>query len=156
MLVFGYGSLMNPTSLAKTSTTAKIIDRIALRGYQRKANAVHEAFPEVAMNIVPNPAFSVTGVLVDFPETDFPALETRETGYTMVDITNAVSGSYDTPVYTFIAPNVSEYHGKCIAQEYLNVCLGGVPDAEREQWLLETVVECGINGTLNSEQYRHA
>lgn len=156
MLIFGYGSLMNPDSLAKTSTDARIIGRATLRGHQRKANAMNEAFPEVAMNVVPNEAFSVTGALIQFPENDLPALQKRETGYEMVDITNQLEDEFDESVYTFIAPDSKKYEGKQIRQEYLEVCLGGVPAEEREQWLLETVVECGISGESKDREFRHA
>lgn len=147
---------MNPESLQKTSTTAHIIDRVSLQGYQRKANAMHEAFPEVAMNIVPNDVFSVTGALIEFPEADLPALQQRETGYEMVDVSASIMDPYSQPIFTFIAPNESEYHGKCVRQEYLEVCLGGVPTHEREQWLLETIVECGISTEPRDRTYRHA
>lgn len=156
MLIFGYGSLMNPESLAKTSATARVVRRVTLQGYQRKANAMHEAFPEVAMNIIPNTDFNVRGVLIDFPEGDLPALKQRETGYEMVDVSAALLEKCEVPVFTFIAPNVSEYQGKRIRQEYLDVCLGGVPAEEREQWLLETVVECGISGEPKDRVYRHS
>lgn len=117
---------------------------------------MHEAFPEVAMNIVPNDAFRVTGVLITFPEIDLPALQKRETGYDMIDVAEALVGEYDEPVYTFIAPNVTTYHGKQIRQAYINICLGGVPETERPQWLLETVVECGISDEPKDREYRHA
>jgi hypothetical protein len=147
---------MNPASLGKTSSTARIQKRITVVGYQRKANATHEYFSEVALNIVPNPVFSVTGVLIDFPESDLPALRTRETGYDMVDISHDLAEAVTSPVYTFIAPNTSEYYGKYISSEYLDICLEGVPDNEREEWLLETVIECGISDKPNKSVYRHA
>ena len=156
LLVFGYGSLMNPESLAETSAAARIVSRVTLTGYQRKANAMHDAFPEVAMNVVPNEAHAVVGTLIEFPEVDLPALRQRETGYEMVDVTQSLREPIAGPVFTFIAPNVSEYHGKRIRREYLDVCLGGVPNEEREQWLLETVVECGISDEPKDRLYRHS
>jgi cation transport regulator ChaC len=156
MLVFGFGSLMNPESLAKTSATAVILRRVTLHGYQRKANAMHEAYSEVAMNIVPSEVFDVTGVLIDYPEADLPALRRRETGYEMVDITEHLTGEFETPVYTFIAPNRTDYQGRQVSSEYIQICLAGVPEAERERWLLETIVECGISDEPRNREYRHA
>lgn len=156
MLIFGYGSLMNAESLARTSSKARIMERATLRGYQRKANAMHDAFPEVALNIVPNEAFSVRGVIIDYPEAELPALEKRETGYEMVNIAPQLADVAHQTVFTFIAPNVTDYQGKCIRHEYLAVCLAGVPADEQQQWLLETVVECGISGEPKDRKYRHA
>jgi len=156
MWIFGYGSLMNPESLAKTSATARIVKRVTVRGYQRKANAMHEAFPEVAMNIVPNEVHEVFGALIDFPEADLPALRQRETGYEMVDITDRLVEEFGDPVHTFIAPNSVDYQGRRVRREYLDVCLAGVPPTEREQWLLETVVECGISNEPKDREFRHA
>ena len=154
--IFGYGSLMNPESLAVTSTTAKIIARVKLNGYQRKVNAMSDAYPEVAMNIVPSAAYTVEGVLIEFPEADMPQLQTRETGYRMVDVTKSMQDTFDQAVYTFIAPNRSEYAGKVVHQAYINTCLGGVPEDDREQWLLETIVECGITDRPREKRYRHS
>lgn len=147
---------MNPESLRKTSVSARILCRVTLNGYQRKANAMHEAFPEVAMNIVPNEAFAVTGVLIDFPETDLPALRQRETGYEMVNVTDLITSAQSNLIYTFVAPNLTEYAGKKIHQEYLDVCLGGVPQEQQDQWLKETVIECEVTTRPRQRTYRHS
>lgn len=156
MLVLGYGSLMNPESLAKTSPTATILKRVRLQGYQRKANAMSDAFPEVAMNIVPNEHSSLLGALINLPEVDLPALRQRETGYEMVDVTAAIEPRPEEAVFTFIAPDRTEYRGKKIHQSYLDVCLGGVPETEREQWLAETIIECEITTAPRQKEYRHS
>ena len=135
---------MNPVSLADTSPTARILCRVQLNGYQRNVNARHEAFPDLAMNIVPNSDLSVSGVVIDVPAADMPALRQREVGYACVDITAALAEPFDTAVHTFIAPDVSVCEGKYVRQAYLDLCLGGVPTVERERWLLETIVQCPI------------
>ena len=156
LLIFGYGSLMNSKSLAKTSRIARIVGRVELEHYQRKANAMSEAYPEVAMNIVPRPGKSITGVLIEFPLADLSALQRRETGYEMVDVSAYVAPSQANTVHTFVAPDQSTYDGKMIHQEYLDVCLGGVPEEDREQWLAETIIECQITDLPRQEYYKHA
>ncbi len=143
--IFAYGSLMNLKSLVQTSPTAEIIDSVKLKGYQRKANAIHHEFTDVAMNIIPNPSSSVTGLLVKVPEVDMPALKQRETGYEMCDVTNLIVPTPTDRVYAFVAPDTDEYNGKQVSRSYLNLCLDGVPLDERELWLQETVIECDIN-----------
>ena len=148
MLVFAFGSLMSPASLRTTSQAAHIHGRDRLRGYQRKCNAVHKDFPDAAMNIVPNAAFSVSGVVVEFPQSDIPALYKRETGYEACDVTAALEQDYTSPVFAFMAPDALVTETDYVRRSYLDTCLDGVPDEEREQWLLETVVECQIRDDL--------
>ena len=144
MLIFGYGSLMNIDSVRKTSTTAKVLGRHCLPGYQRKCNAMHEDFPDIAMNIVKNQFYTVEGAVIDFPESDREALFKREIGYELVDITDFLHHQYKEKIYTFIAPDCTEYGDKYVRQSYLDTCLAAVPVENRERWLLETVVECQI------------
>ncbi len=144
MLVFGYGSLMNNQSVARTSATADIYDWYSLPGYQRKCNAIHEDFPDVAMNIIKNTHHVVEGRVIRFPESDIPALKKRELGYELIDITNQLEHDFNEQIFTFIAPDVSEYGDKYVKQSYVDICLAAVPKDKRERWLLETIVECQI------------
>lgn len=142
--IFGYGSLLNQESLQQTSQAAEIVGWTKLQGYQRKMNAVSDAFPDVALNIVPQQEKVVEGVLVKLPVFDLPALRERETGYDLVEVTDLLDPAPDTSVFTFIAPDVNEYQGKKVYREYLDICLSGVPEHKRDRWLTETIIECEI------------
>lgn len=143
--IFGYGSLLNEESLRTTSPEAEIVTWATLRGYQRKMNAVCDEFPDVALNIVPHPEMAVEGVVVRLPEVDMPALQQREAGYEMVEVTHELDPCPAEAVLTFIAPNVDEYGGKKVYQEYIDICLGGVPEHKHEAWLAETIIECEVS-----------
>jgi hypothetical protein len=108
------------------------------------------------MNIVPRDGGVVTGVLIEFPVADLAALVDREIGYTMVDVSSSITPSQTHPVQTFISPDNTNYEGKMIHQEYLDICLGGVPKGERDAWLSETIIECDISLEPRPIQYRHA
>ena len=139
--VFGYGSLMNLDSVRTTSVSAGAGEWCTLFGYQRKCNAIHPDFPDVAMNLVVNQSSSVIGRIILFPEIDLPALLQREVGYEMVAITKKLDQSFPQPVYTFIAPDRPTQQGKFVRKAYLDICLDALPESQREQWLSETIIE---------------
>lgn len=136
--IFGYGSLLNPQSRKNTFEELELFQNVKLRGYRRVLNACHESYSHIAMNIEPALEKSVEGVVVAVSEADMPALLERELGYDMIEVTKQLSKSFSQPVYTFMMPNPVLLPQSEFRQEYLNLCLLGVPESERRQWLLET------------------
>jgi hypothetical protein len=153
-IIFGYGSLLNPKSVWKTAPQAKVLGWATLRGYQRKTNAICERFPDVAMNIVENDKMSIEGILLEINEDDMPAVLDRETGYEMVEVTDQINPDTDSTVYTFVAPDVHHCSDKKMCKDYLDICLDGVPEEKRAQWLADTIFACPFTTTPREELYR--
>ncbi len=153
--VFGYGSLMNDQSRARTVEENDLHKGVVLDGYQRKMNAVCENIPAVALNIVPNIDMSVEGVVFGVTEEGMQALKDREDGYSIVDVSDSLSIKLESPVYTFIAPDVSEYKDKKMYLSYLNVCLEGVDSQKREKWIKDTIFECETLDDTDNPLYKN-
>ncbi len=139
--IFGYGSLLNPVSRAKTFEEKDIIEGVILHGYQRIANAARTCDEYIALNIQENSESEVMGVLVTVPIEHLDELKKREEGYDMVEITHSISVQVAGPVYTFIMQENIDCTGKHIPQSYLETCLGGVHPDHRDRWLSETIIE---------------
>jgi hypothetical protein len=129
--IFGYGSLLNEASLRAASPTAEILEWVTLHGYCRKLNAIAGGFPDVALNIVPSLESAFEGVLVKLSEIGLPAMQSREEGCEMVDVSDLLQPKLNERVYTFVAPDVNEYSNKKIHQSYLDTCLGGVAEEKK-------------------------
>lgn len=154
MKIFSYGSLVNEESLRQTSENAKMLGPATLCGHQRKFNAMSDAFPDVALNVIPCDGSEVQGVVIDFPEEEMDALRRRETGYELVDVTHLVKPQYTSKVYCFIAPNISDYRDKKIYRSYLNTCLAAYSIEEQKEWLEETIIDCEILEDTDNPQYK--
>jgi hypothetical protein len=139
--VFGYGSLMNPMSLARTLPREHTFHPAILPGYQRRMNKVYRDY--LFLNIVPHPDSEVDGLLIPVNGNELETLKIREQGYTCVDITNLLRDAVDGTAYTFIAPDVS-YPDLTIKRSYIDRCLGGVPPERHDEWLAATVIENDI------------
>lgn len=150
LYIFGYGSLLNPRSRAKTFAAEDVIEDAVLNGYQRKINAPYNGY--LYLNVIPNEQFSVAGVLVKVPLKDFDALKKREIGYECVNVTDRVDAQCEEEVFAFMAPDVP-YPGFLIPQTYVDTCLAGVPEAQRESWLLETIIENPVENDRLQPKY---
>lgn len=146
--IFGYGSLLNETSRRRTFTELEVVEDVLLIGYQRILNATHDAFDYVAMNLMENEDKQVKGHIFTVCESEFSALQAREVGYCLVDISTRLSVRLNEPVFAFIMvePNCA---GKCIKQEYIDTCLAGVPPHERDIWLTETIIPADLKRLSN-------
>lgn len=151
LYIFGYGSLLNIHSRAKTFNEQQVITSVLLRGFQRKCNAYSSKYDDLGMNIIRNTQMTVEGVLIKIPESEFPKLVRREDGYQAVDISDSVSEVLDGPVFTFIAPDVTSTN--IILRTYLDTCLGGVHCDMRDTWLKETIFENKIYEDRDNPQY---
>lgn len=137
--IFGYGSLLNETSRRRTFTELSMVEDVVLFGYQRILNATHDALDYVAMHLIENANMKVKGHVFSVCESEFTALKERELGYVLMDVSSKLSVSFDEPVFAFVMLE-SNCAGKCLKHEYLNTCLGGVPNHEHDTWLKETVI----------------
>ncbi len=143
---------MNPRSLQKT-LPGKIIERRArLRGYRRKFNMPVNGY--LYLNIVLEEGAVTCGVLVGVSDSDLERLKAREVGYRCLDVTRDILEAADGRVFVFIAPD-NDYPGLKILQSYINTCLQGVPENEREKWLEETIINNKIEDDLSSPKYKN-
>ena len=152
--IFGYGSLLNPKSRARTFTEGTVFESVYLHGFERVLNAATEKDKHVAMNIRRNPMKSTVGVLVAVPHNQLPVLQSREAGYEMIEITDCLSRNIGHPVFTFIMKNpVTE--NKVVSHAYLETCLGGLSETDRESWLFETIIEHEVVDDRNDPLCRY-
>jgi len=145
---------MNPGSLTRTLPGERTVRSATLRGYQRAFNkkTIREY---LALNIVPNPEYSVRGKIIDITREEFSELKKREGGYTCTDVTAAIYEATTEAVYAFIAPDTS-YPDVCIPLTYLLTCLGGIAANERNAWLKETRIQSQIFDDRANPLYRNA
>jgi cation transport regulator ChaC len=142
LYIFGYGSLMNPMSLARTLPREHTFLPATLPGYKRRMNLPYEDY--LYLNIVPHDESAVDGLLIPIAEHELELLRERERGYECVDITNELAEPIEGTALTFIAPNASHSTLK-IKRSYLLRCLGGVHPDRHETWLNETIIENDID-----------
>lgn len=110
--VFGYGSLVDPSSLGRTLGRPVEVGvdfvEAGLRGWGRRWNygvghvsatwraadgrMVHDGVI-VALGIVPSPAEQVNGIIARVSERELTALDVRERDYDRVDVTQQVSNT---------------------------------------------------------------
>jgi len=150
--VFGYGSLMNPKSLARTIPGEKVLLRATLSGYQRRFNV--QCGDYLYLNIVPRAKKDVTGVVIPVNDTELEALKRREYMYACVDISSRLSEALPGPVYAFIAPDVHIPSLK-IPRTYIDTCLAGVPEEERRTWLADSIIENGFEEDSSHSVYQN-
>ena len=117
-------------------------------------SVIQDRFPDIALNVVPHDSLSVEGVLIRFSESDLPALMERELGYEMIEVSKRITPDTDSKVYTFMAPNISEYGNKQVCRPYLELCLAGVSEQARDKWLAETIIECEMIDMIRDELMR--
>lgn len=134
--IFGYGSLLSRASRQQTFTERKLYTDVQLTGYQRILNACCGEY--LVMNIQPKKDSSITGVVVQVADGDFPALKERECGYVLIEVTEIISIAVGAPVYTFMMRE-PKCEGVPISYAYLETCLRDVPVEQHFQWLQETV-----------------
>lgn len=151
--IFGYGSLMNNTSLALTLPGPRTIQSATLKGYQRSVNVPYGDY--LYMNIVPNKDMSVEGVLIEISDEEFGPLKEREAGYDAVDVSESIESKVEGAVIAFIAPD-TEYPKLKIPQSYLATCMRDLPESKKHQWLKETILKNEIVDDLRAPVYENA
>lgn len=151
--IFGYGSILNQTSLQKTLPGEREVIKAEVYGYQRKCNAPVNGY--LYMNLVPNEEKSVLGVLVEVSDKELQAMGPREPGYDPVDVTKIIAISVEYPVISFIAPD-RKYPGLSVPQSYLATCTRDMSESEQKLWIKETIMDNPIINDLSDPVYVNA
>jgi cation transport regulator ChaC len=135
--VFGYGSILNPASMAKDIDPKHFVGWTVLEGYERIFNVPVEG--ALALNLRECEGKSVEGVLIEATDEVMKALEKREKGYSAISVTSN-SKNIDGEVVAFLAPQTDnpEMH---ILQSYVDECVVGVPISLRKQWIEDSIIE---------------
>ncbi len=157
--MFGYGSIMNKTSLAKTIADPSDAIPAELQGYQRKCNAlcleVRDGHSYLYMNIVPNESMSVHGMLVPVTDEELTLMKEREAEYTAVNVTSQISPAIEGEIVAFVAPDAPRPDYK-IPRSYLDTCTRDMDEVEREQWIADTIIENEVVEDLDDPIYENA
>lgn len=150
LFVFGYGSLMNKESLARTVPGERRIESMRLRGYQRKMNARSGDY--LYMNLIPNPDASVEGVVIEVTSEEFELLREREIGYDAIDVTLDLEGDAPGTVVAFIAEDKHHPERK-ILRSYFETCFRDIPEPHRSLWIEEMIIENEIHEDTERPEY---
>ncbi len=143
ILIFGYGSLMNDQSRLRSAPQSTVIDRnTVLPGYQRIFNVAYGQY--VYANIQPKDSCAVAGTVMEVSEEGYKQLQERECHYDSVDVSGLLENSYGGPVYAFVGKD-NTIGNETIKQSYIDLCLSGVTEPEREQWLNESDISFDIS-----------
>lgn len=112
--LFGYGSLINRSSLEKTlkrKMDPTLVRNAWLNGYRRMWNVYDFVvadgsngltMPMAFFNVEPDPASRCNGVLIPIKAEDLKSFDIRERQYIRVDVTEAVQPVVPGTVYTYI------------------------------------------------------
>lgn len=145
--IFGYGSLLSPKTL-KDRFDGKILANATLFGYKRTFRK--DGRNHMYLTVRPASGGGVWGTLFDVTLPQLVKLARTEPGYDLVDITIGLLGyPADAPqVWCFIAPALKDseipQEKARIRRSYLDRCLSGIPEPERERWLKETEIPSGV------------
>lgn len=148
--IFGFGSIMNKTSLAKTLPGERRSRPATLFGYQRKVNAPVNGY--LYMNLVTNEGMSVDGLLVPITDEELELVCPREPGYSAIEVSGNISVPVDSEVIAFMAPD-RMYPSMHIPRSYLATCMRDLPESIRGKWLAETIIENEILEDLKNPVY---
>jgi len=152
--MFGYGSIMNQTSLGKTLADPSQAIKATLQGYKRKCNAPYNGY--LYMNIIPQTDSAIEGVLVPVSDDELEQMKAREVGYEAVDVTAAISPTQTQSVVAFVAPDKTFDMTYQIPRSYLSTCTRDMTEADRAQWITDTIIENEIIEDLDDPVYVNA
>jgi hypothetical protein len=128
--VFGYGSLINAESRARTGRTGAAIPA-RVRGFQRSWNVVDRVARLTFLGVVRQETVLTNGMLVSVSAADLPRFDRREGGYTRIEVDRAhVVGLNAEPIPPTIWIYLPDEPGRPsedypIAQSYVDVVLAG-------------------------------
>ena len=153
ILIFGYGSLMNPRSLALTLPGARAVTSATLRDYRRVCNAPVNGYAYLNLEVCEG--VKIEGVLVQVWLRELPALLKREKGYDFVNVTkNVQSAGQSAEVFAFIAVDGCR-EDLLVPRSYLETCLSEVGVDAQAQMLKEARIPAGIYEDLDSPVYQN-
>lgn len=151
--IFGYGSLMNPKSLARTLPGPRRTLPRTLRDFQRIANVPVSGY--AYLNVAEAPGRAVAGICIAISQKEWAALMEREPGYDAVDVSALLDAPVEGRAFAFMARQGTR-SDLPVPRSYLETCLRGVPEERRMQWMEETVIPNGIVEDLASPVYENA
>lgn len=129
--VFGYGSLINPESRARTGYSGATA-LVLVRGFQRSWNFVYPKGRMTALGVIPLEKATANGVLVEIPEAELPLFDQREGGYKRVAVSRAdVTGLNGQQIpdglfWLYVPASPGFPSADCpICQSYIDVVLKG-------------------------------
>lgn len=151
ILIFGYGSLMNPRSLALTLPGARTVIPATLQDYRRVCNVPVNGY--AYLNLEACEGVNVEGVLVQVWLRELPTLAKREKGYNFVNVTKSVqSAGQAVEVFAFIAADGCR-EDLLVPRSYLETCFAGVD--VRAQMVSDMRIPAGIYEDLDSPVYQN-
>jgi cation transport regulator ChaC len=141
--IFGYGSLVNESSIRRTVPNAKNITPVRINGFIRVFNlptkrkkCVLNGVPVAVLNIEKSEFNQeMNGVVFDMDETHFEDLKARESSYELFELE---AYDYDGNLhraYTFRARHFEAYDYQFESptqEEYLRLCLDGAKNFGEE------------------------
>jgi cation transport regulator ChaC len=137
--VFAYGSLMNPSSLARSlmrPVPSGEIKQVEINGFQRVWNSGHLVYSDVERKVITGVFLNLTmysgafvnGVLIQVDSSELSRLVARERGYDLFKIPRAnvsVDICEKTQVFTFIDNRPPPAPDGLIPAAYVNKVLAG-------------------------------
>ena len=129
--IFGYGSLINKDSRARSGHTGKAIP-VIVDGIERAWNLPSPQYKLTALGANINPQLSINGVVVPIEKEEIPNFDKREEGYTRHRINSKNLRTLDesaipeTNIWIYI-PDKVEWpdSSKPIVQSYVDVIVQG-------------------------------
>lgn len=154
--IFGYGSLINPQSIAKTlqeHLEDSSVEPTVLRDYERSWSIEDQVFIEgdtrreitmVFLNIKASKGAKCNGVVFPVNEKQLLDFDKRERRYNRVDVGHLVNPRKDIPVYTYVGkePYITPPDTAFVADIYEKIVEDGLAlrgESFRSEYLATTV-----------------
>lgn len=132
--IFGYGSLINATSRAKTGETGQVWP-VRITGYQRNWSVMSAEFGMSSVAVIPVLEAHCNGVLIEIDESEIPAFDQRERGYKRSQVHFEQLSAYQQQslpegiVWIYHSHEIAKPTDDCpITLSYVDVILSGCLD----------------------------
>ncbi|EAQ65069.1 hypothetical protein MED121_10125 [Marinomonas sp. MED121] len=129
--IFGYGSLINATSRAKTGETGQVWP-VKIAGYQRNWSVMSTEFGMSSVAVIPLKGAYCNGVLIEINESEIPSFDERERGYERSQIQSEQLSAYQGQalpkgtIWIYHSHEIAQPTQECpIALSYVDVILSG-------------------------------
>ncbi len=149
--IFGYGSLINPESIAKTldePLEAFMVEPAVLQGFERSWSLEESVFIDgkrdkevtmVFLNIKVQKGASCNGVIFPVSKQSLQEFDQRERRYDRVDVGAMITPRKDVPIYTYVGkePYITPPESAVVAERYEKIVEDGLAhwgDAFRSEY----------------------
>lgn len=129
--IFGYGSLINATSRAKTGETGQVWP-VRISGYQRNWSVMSTEYGMSSVAVIPVNEAYCNGVLIEIDESEIPAFDERERGYERSQVQRDQLQAYqdqslpEGTIWIYHSHDIAQPTSACpIALSYVDVILSG-------------------------------